>query len=63
LHARGAAIGVEVRDLLPVLADLNADLARLGAAALLRHLAPQLGPADRMRSIAPDAAAEPYGAT
>jgi len=49
LHARGAASGIEVRDLVPALADFNVDLWRLGAAALLQHVVPQLAPADRLR--------------
>ena len=49
LHARGAAAGIEVRDLVPALADFNVDLWRLGAAALLRHVVAQLVPADRLR--------------
>jgi Toprim domain len=49
LRDRGAAAGIEVRDLMPALADFNADLWRLGAAALLHHVVPQLVPADRLR--------------
>ena len=49
LHARGAATGIVVRDLVPALADFNVDLWRLGAAALLRHVVAQLAPADRLR--------------
>jgi hypothetical protein len=54
LHARGAAAGLEVRDLVPVLADFNVDLRQLGAATMLRHLVPQLVPADRMRFLPRD---------
>ena len=49
LHARGIASGVEVRDLVPALADFNVDLWRLGAPILLRHVVAQLAPADRLR--------------
>jgi Toprim domain len=51
LHARGAGSGIEVHDLVPALADFNADLWRLGAVALLGHVATQLDPADRLRFI------------
>lgn len=46
LHERGEAAGIDVRDLVPVDTDFNADLCRLGAAALLGHLVPQLAPDD-----------------
>jgi len=49
LHARGAASGIEVLDLVPALADFNVDLWRSGATALLRHVIAQLAPADRPR--------------
>jgi hypothetical protein len=49
LHDRGAASGVEVCDLVPVFDDFNVDLCRLGATALLRHVAVQLVPEDRQR--------------
>jgi hypothetical protein len=49
LHERGQAAGLEVRDLIPVHEDFNADLCALGPAALLAHLAPQLPPADLAR--------------
>jgi hypothetical protein len=49
LHARCATSGIEVRDLVPALADFNVDLWRLGAAELFRHVAAQLAPADRLR--------------
>jgi hypothetical protein len=52
LHARGAKAGIEVRALIPVHGDFNADLWRLGSAALLRRLADQLVPADRVRLFA-----------
>lgn len=49
LHQRAAAAGIEARDLVPVHADFNLDLCRLGAEALLAHLAGQLVPADPPR--------------
>ena len=49
LHERGQAAGIEIRDLVPVHEDFNADLCALGPAALLAHLAPQLVPADLAR--------------
>jgi hypothetical protein len=49
LRDRGAEAGIEIRELVPALADFNVDLWRLGAAVLHRHLAAQLAPADRMR--------------
>jgi hypothetical protein len=49
LHERGQAVGIEVRDLVPVHEDFNADLCALGPAALLAHLAPQLVPGDLAR--------------
>jgi hypothetical protein len=49
LHERGDAAGIEVRDLMPVHGDFNADLCRLGSAAMLRHLIPQLAPDDIAR--------------
>ena len=52
LHERGQAAGIEVRDLVPVHEDFNADLCALGPAALLAHLAPQLVPADLARFAA-----------
>jgi hypothetical protein len=56
LQARGATAGLEVRDLVPVLADFNVDLRQLGATAMLRHLVPQLVPTDRMRFVPRDLA-------
>jgi Toprim domain len=52
LHERGQAVGIEVRDLVPVREDFNADLCALGPAALLAHLASQLVPADLARFTA-----------
>ncbi|MGH7036922.1 MAG: DUF7146 domain-containing protein [Stellaceae bacterium] len=49
LHDRGQAAGIEVHDLVPVHGDFNLDLCRLGPAAMLAHLAPQLAPADCAR--------------
>jgi hypothetical protein len=43
--------GVEVRELVPVHADFNLDLCRLGAADLRARLAEQLVPADRPRVL------------
>jgi hypothetical protein len=51
LHERCAEAGIEALDLIPVLGDFNADLAQLGGPAMLRHLVPQLVPADRMRFV------------
>ncbi len=52
LHQRGESIGIDVRDLVPVYADFNLDLCRLGPAAMLDHLADQLLPADRAVALA-----------
>ena len=49
LRERGQAAGIEVRDLVPVHEDFNADLCALGPAVLLAHLVPQLAPGDRVR--------------
>lgn len=38
LHERGAAAGIDVRDLIPVHADFNLDLCRLGSEAMFEHL-------------------------
>jgi hypothetical protein len=51
LHERGEPAGVDVRDLVPVYWDFNADLCRLGASALLVHLVPQLAPDDLARFV------------
>ena len=50
---RGRAAGLEVRELVPVHADFNLDLCRIGAAGMLARLKDQLVPSDRMR-ILPD---------
>ena len=52
LHERGQAAGIDVRELVPVHEDFNADLCALGPAALLAHLAPQLVPTDLARFAA-----------
>jgi hypothetical protein len=49
LRDRGGEAGIDVRELVPALADFNVDLWRHGAAVLLRHLVAQLAPADRIR--------------
>jgi Toprim domain-containing protein len=46
LHKRGEAAGIDVRELVPFHSDFNADLCRLGPAAMLAHLIPQLAPPD-----------------
>jgi Toprim domain-containing protein len=51
LHERGHAAGIDVRDLVPVYDDFNADLCALGPAALLAHLAAQLVPSDLARFL------------
>jgi hypothetical protein len=53
LRDRAAEAELEMFELRPALADFNVDLCQLGAATLLRHLVPQLVPADRVR-FAPD---------
>jgi hypothetical protein len=61
LHERCAEAGIEALDLIPVLGDCNADLAQLGGPAMLRHLVPQLAPADRTRFVPSDVGADPPG--
>ena len=46
LHERGAAAGIDVLDLVPVYADFNLDLCRLGPMAVFEHLREQLIPSD-----------------
>jgi Toprim domain len=58
LHERGIAAGIDVRDLVPVQVDFNFDLCRLGPAALLAHLAPQLAPSDLARFLPGDRAGD-----
>ena len=54
LHERGKALGIDVRELVPVHGDFNLDLCCLGANRMLAHLADQLVPSDRTRFL-PDA--------
>jgi hypothetical protein len=49
LHERSSTIGLDVRVLVPVHADFNFDLCRLGSAGMLAHLMAQLVPSDRVR--------------
>ena len=49
LHERGAAAGIDVRDLVPVHGDFNIDLSRLGPVAMLACLTNQLAPHDLVR--------------
>jgi hypothetical protein len=49
LHERGEAAAIDVRDLMPVHADFNLDLCRLGHAAMHAHLLDQLDPSDVAR--------------
>jgi hypothetical protein len=49
LRDRATGTELEMFELRPVLADFNVDLRELGAATLLRHIVPQLVPADRAR--------------
>jgi hypothetical protein len=51
LRDRAAEAELEMFELRPVLADFNVDLCQLGAATLLRHLVPQLAPADRVQFV------------
>ncbi len=53
LSVRGIAVGVEVRSLVPVAEDFNADLLRLGPDILLARLADQLAPKDVRRFLPP----------
>src|SRR5271169_5627185 len=50
---RDRAAGLDVRELVPVHADFNLDLCRIGAGGMLARLKDQLVPSDRMR-ILPD---------
>jgi len=52
LRQRAMAAGIDVRELVPVHNDFNLDLCRLGAGAMLAHVASQLDPADRARFLA-----------
>ena len=49
LRERGAAVGIEVRELVPIHGDFNLDLCRLGPEIMLAHLADQLVPGDLAR--------------
>lgn len=51
LSARGIAAGIEVRPLVPLGEDFNADLLRFGADHMLARLADQLAPADARRFL------------
>jgi hypothetical protein len=42
LHERGIAVGIEVRELVPVYGDFNLDLCQLDPRGMLAHLANQL---------------------
>jgi Toprim domain len=48
---RARARGLDVRDLVPIHADFNLDLCRLGADGMRRHLAAQLASSDRLRLL------------
>jgi Toprim domain-containing protein len=49
LQARGAVMGIEVRDLVPIFADFNFDLWHLGPSAMVARLIDQLVPDDAAR--------------
>jgi hypothetical protein len=49
LRERGESIGIDVRELVPVHGDFNADLCHLGPVAMLAHIVPQLARADLAR--------------
>ena len=50
---RERAAGLDVRELVPVHADFNLDLCRLGPDGMRAHLADQLAPSDRTRFLSP----------
>jgi hypothetical protein len=54
LHERGAAVGIDVRDVVPVHGDFDLDLCRLGPAAMLGHLLAQLVQSDVARFMSCD---------
>ena len=54
LHERGEALGIDVRELVPVHGDFNLDLCRLGPEGMRAHLEDQLVASDRTRFL-PDA--------
>jgi hypothetical protein len=51
LHVRAGAAGIDVRDLVPVWADFNEDIRRLGPGIFRAHLGDQLAPADVLRFL------------
>ena len=51
---RGRTDGIDVRELVPVYADFNLDLCRLGADGMRTLLAHRLVPSDRRRFLADD---------
>jgi hypothetical protein len=61
LHERGAAAGIDVRDLVPAHADFNLDLCRLGPAAMFEHLRGQFIPSDLERFMPGDPITGPRG--
>jgi hypothetical protein len=61
LHERGAAAGIDVRDLVPVHADFNLDLCRLGPTAMFEHLLGQLVPSDLVRFMPGDPITHRHG--
>lgn len=58
LRERGTTAGIEVRDLLPLFEDFNADLIQLGLERMLRLLVPQLAPEDRGMAVSGPACGE-----
>jgi hypothetical protein len=56
---RDRAAGLDVRELVPVHADFNLDLCRLGPAAMRAHLADQLALSDRRRFLPDDRRLDP----
>ena len=56
---RERASGIDVRELIPVHADFNLDLCRLGADGVRSFLARQLAPSDRGRFLADDRTTDP----
>jgi hypothetical protein len=61
LHERGAAAGIDVRDLVPAHADFNLDLCRLGPAAMFEHLRGQFVPSDLERFMPCNSIMHPRG--
>lgn len=60
LHERGKALGIDVRELVPVHGDFNLDLYRLGADRMRVHLADQLVPSDREHFLPEDRRSDPW---